>query len=743
MEWICHPGEWFYPPEDMTSNWQLLWTFLTYGYVLFMAANMIGDGSELLLLIPSLAGLVGSVVLPVLGAVPDGMMVLFSGLGDLGTAQKQVAVGVGALAGSTIMLLTIPWFLAIFGGRVDIKQGKCKYSRPKLTRSIVSLNSTGIEFDQQVRNNAVIMLFTSLTYFVVQLPAMFVDNQQSVGTSIPTSSMLKEIRKESSFVHFFSLAGMLICIVEFFVYLYLQYLNGKSQCTGSGSLPYLQGGLGQQMAASPGNIAVIAQNYSLMLFLQELRKDYQIDSKSNSQSGRRFLNAELPMTLKSVLSQFFLKYCEKRKEGAVITQKGFSKVIHDVGLQCDDKVMSQMFRKADKDNSHFIDKEEFFQLIKELAVNIDKDNPNSGCVSSDAAGVCVAPEKSKAMLPQTPGPYLPPLEAASPRTNAQIVQNRTLMQFLEKLRMDYQLGQSATQESRRQKLMDEDLPTLDKSIIHQFFLKYCRLLNGRVVVYGDSLEHVFFDAGFQYDATLVSDIAENQDNNVFIDRSNFLQLVKVLAARAPTILADSSSQLPRNSIANAALDVVNDGDEEDEEEEEEEMPEEFKDLPPDVQRRRILMKSFWTMGLGTLLVLIFSDPMVDVLNEMGNRSHVPTFYISFVLAPLASNASELVAAYKYASKKSRKTITISLNTLEGAACMNNTFCLAIFYALIFMQGLAWKFTAETMSIILVQFVVAVVVLCKRQQTLMTGLSLLLLFPSALIFVYILEHVGID
>lgn len=33
---------------------------------------MIGDGAELLLLVPSLAGLVGSCVLPVLGAVPDG-----------------------------------------------------------------------------------------------------------------------------------------------------------------------------------------------------------------------------------------------------------------------------------------------------------------------------------------------------------------------------------------------------------------------------------------------------------------------------------------------------------------------------------------------------------------------------------------------------------------------------------------------------------------------------------------------
>jgi len=60
------------------------------------------------------------VVLPVLGAVPDGAIVLFSGMGE--DAVNQVVVGVGALAGSTIMLLTIPWILATFAGRVDLPE---------------------------------------------------------------------------------------------------------------------------------------------------------------------------------------------------------------------------------------------------------------------------------------------------------------------------------------------------------------------------------------------------------------------------------------------------------------------------------------------------------------------------------------------------------------------------------------------------------------------------------------------
>jgi Ca2+/Na+ antiporter len=81
---------------------------------------------------------------------------------------------------------------------------------------------------------------------------------------------------------------------------------------------------------------------------------------------------------------------------------------------------------------------------------------------------------------------------------------------------------------------------------------------------------------------------------------------------------------------------------------------------------------------------------------------IGAFSVSFVLAPLASNASELVASYKYALKKSSSSIAISLATLQGAACMNNTFGLGIFMALIYTQGLAWEYLAETLAILFVQ-----------------------------------------
>ena len=91
------------------------------------------------------------------------------------------------------------------------------------------------------------------------------------------------------------------------------------------------------------------------------------------------------------------------------------------------------------------------------------------------------------------------------------------------------------------------------------------------------------------------------------------------------------------------------------------------------------------MSVGTLLCLLFSDPMVDCLGALGDRTGIPPFYISFVLAPLASNGTELLAAYNFALKKTKKSITVSLSQLEGAAIMNNTFCLMIFLFLIWSQ----------------------------------------------------------
>ena len=196
---------------------------LVYGAVLFKSADVLSEGSELLMFVPSIKDVVGSIVLPILGAVPDGAIVLFSGMGPIKQAQEQLNVGVGALAGSTIMLLTIPWFLSLWAGRVDVVNGTCdtaykRGAQKRLTQGSSMMN-TGISVNPIIRKNAWMMLATAFPcYLIIQIPA-FIDGVQA-GHVDPTLSTDE---------HVYAIIGLTLCCVLFCYYLYFQAHNSDQE----------------------------------------------------------------------------------------------------------------------------------------------------------------------------------------------------------------------------------------------------------------------------------------------------------------------------------------------------------------------------------------------------------------------------------------------------------------------------------------------------------------------------------
>ena len=76
-------------PDGLEGFVQVMTIGGLYGYLLMYASNLISDGSELLLLVPSMAGMVGSIVLPILGAVPDGCIGKFALLCDMGANPRE------------------------------------------------------------------------------------------------------------------------------------------------------------------------------------------------------------------------------------------------------------------------------------------------------------------------------------------------------------------------------------------------------------------------------------------------------------------------------------------------------------------------------------------------------------------------------------------------------------------------------------------------------------------------------
>ena len=106
-------------------------------------------------------------------------------------------------------------------------------------------------------------------------------------------------------------------------------------------------------------------------------------------------------------------------------------------------------------------------------------------------------------------------------------------------------------------------------------------------------------------------------------------------------------------------------------------------------------------------------------------NHCAVFYLSFIITPLCSNASELVSSLIFASKKKKINSSMTFSQvlyrdcswynpsylqLYGAATMNNTLCLGIFCFLVAFRGLTWQYSAEVTVILLVQFVMGGVAL---------------------------------
>ncbi|KAL4022498.1 hypothetical protein IC575_016232 [Cucumis melo] len=146
-----------------------LFLIIVYGYLMFLAAKYLSTGSELLLEILG-PGIVGGLFLPALGALPDAMLILVSGLaGSAEVAQSQVSVGMGLLAGSTVMLLTLIWGTCVIVGKCDLQDSVAIDSQD--TKGF-SLTESGVSTDIWTSYAARIMVISVVPFLIVQLPQM-------------------------------------------------------------------------------------------------------------------------------------------------------------------------------------------------------------------------------------------------------------------------------------------------------------------------------------------------------------------------------------------------------------------------------------------------------------------------------------------------------------------------------------------------------------------------------------------
>ncbi|KAM1474880.1 hypothetical protein ACFX2I_030843 [Malus domestica] len=140
--------------------------------------------------------------------------------------------------------------------------------------------------------------------------------------------------------------------------------------------------------------------------------------------------------------------------------------------------------------------------------------------------------------------------------------------------------------------------------------------------------------------------------------------------------------------------------------------------------------------VGTLIAAAFADPLVDAVDNFSDATSIPTFFISFIALPLATNSSEAVSAIIFASRKKIRTASLTFSELYGAVTMNNLLCLAVFLALVYARGLTWDFSSEVLVILIVCVVMGLLGSLRTVFPLWTCSIAYLLYPFSLALIII-------
>lgn len=151
------------------------------------------------------------------------------------------------------------------------------------------------------------------------------------------------------------------------------------------------------------------------------------------------------------------------------------------------------------------------------------------------------------------------------------------------------------------------------------------------------------------------------------------------------------------------------------------------------------IKAALLLLLGAVIAAAFADPLVDAVGNFSSATSIPSFFISFIALPFATNSSEAVSAIIFASRKKLRSASLTFSELYGAATMNNILCLSVFLALVYARGLVWDFSSEVLVILIVCIVMGALGSIRTTFPLWTSSIAFVLYPLSLALVYVLDY----
>ncbi|KAG5610053.1 hypothetical protein H5410_021334 [Solanum commersonii] len=154
-----------------------------------------------------------------------------------------------------------------------------------------------------------------------------------------------------------------------------------------------------------------------------------------------------------------------------------------------------------------------------------------------------------------------------------------------------------------------------------------------------------------------------------------------------------------------------------------------------------ICKSVLQVILGIAILTLCADPIMDNIIRLASAIGVPSFFLSFVIVPLAINARTAITAITLLSSANQQSCTTSSLTFSEiyvGVIMNNIMGMSTVLTVLYAKDLRWEYSPEVLVSMVICAVTGSFAFTRTTYPLWTCIVAFLFYPIALALLYILQ-----
>ncbi|KAK7272565.1 hypothetical protein RJT34_29242 [Clitoria ternatea] len=620
-----------------------LFLILVYEYLLFHGESYLAAGGEQIFKILG-PGVFGASAFDILGALPETLILVVTGLSsDSERAQESVSTGVGLLAGSSILLLTVVWGTCVIIGKQKLKNDSdgSNSSREGIRES---LTGYGITMDVDTRKMARIMVFSVIPLLIMQIPNLF----HFSSTPRNVTMMI-------------ALIVAVAFLISYFIY---QVFKPQIEKT---------------------RLEYIKHDDLILRIFQRVEK--QTLQKILTEDGTP--NVTAISGLYSEISQ----RGGKDLLASEVKELLFGNKLTDKNIK--EEQIEDLLKVFDRNGDQIITKEEFVTGLTEY-INQTK----------HALDRQYLPKESLNKIYQT---FIKPWieHVRKERELKGHLISEVLMHAQNDMVGRLRNDDGTPDKNAIKRLFDEIDVNKDNQISRSELGKIVQGIRfGKVV---DTEEAI---------TKLVQDLDLNRDNE--ISENEFVE-------GFTKWMNSNSSQAAHSKSSSHGTHQT------------------WEDVERVMEENQSKGVSAWLTAiayvvLGVTILSLLAEPLIASVQKFSEAAGISSFFISFILVPLATNFREATSAIKEASHKKSSNTSHTIYEIYGAVFMNNILGFVVISILIYMREITWEFSADVLVVAIVCAAMGLTACSRPTFPIWTSLPAYLLYLISLLLVFVLKDV---